>query len=81
MASLHDLLSAALALSVEQRAKLVHELLRSLDEADDEDATAAWTAELQRRFDEVKSGGAQPVSLDEVRAYVARRRAARQAAQ
>jgi putative addiction module component (TIGR02574 family) len=45
-------------LSVQDRAELVDFLIRSLDEGVDEDAEAAWDAELDRRMAEISSGQA-----------------------
>jgi putative addiction module component (TIGR02574 family) len=50
MATVDDLLSDALRLPPEERARLGHELLLSLEaEADAPDAEAAWAGELERR--------------------------------
>ncbi len=76
MSPTDELRTAALGLSVEERAKLARELLHSLDGEPDVDASDAWTAELERRISELKRGTVKPLSLDEVRALVARRRAA-----
>jgi hypothetical protein len=43
------LLEDALKLSLSERAELAAELLASLDGARDEDAAAAWAAEIDRR--------------------------------
>lgn len=40
----------------EDRAELAHFLIRSLDEEEDADTTAAWEAELTRRLEEIESG-------------------------
>jgi putative addiction module component (TIGR02574 family) len=74
------ILSAALELSTRDRARVAHELLRSLDEALDEDAAEAWTEELRRRLRQVRDGEVEPLSLDEVKRRIAERRAARRAA-
>ena len=60
-------LEDALTLPVEDRARVAHELLRSL-EPDDGDVTAAWTDEIRRRVDEVEAGTAELDDLDTVRA-------------
>jgi putative addiction module component (TIGR02574 family) len=74
------ILSAALELPTRDRARVAHELLRSLDEALDEDAAEAWTEELRRRLRQVRDGEVEPLSLDEVKRRIAERRAARRAA-
>jgi putative addiction module component (TIGR02574 family) len=43
------LLKDALALPVEERARLAAELMASVDGAPDKDAEAAWAAEIERR--------------------------------
>ena len=45
-------------LSAAERAELVHYLLQTLDEGADEDAEAAWDAELARRAEEIQNGTA-----------------------
>jgi putative addiction module component (TIGR02574 family) len=49
---LHD----ALKLGLPERAELAVELLASLDGAPDEDAEAAWAAEIERRTARARSG-------------------------
>ncbi|MCC6998923.1 MAG: addiction module protein [Deltaproteobacteria bacterium] len=48
----------ALALPAQDRAALAHDLLRSLDDADDPDADQAWLIEIERRAAEVDAGTA-----------------------
>lgn len=67
MADRARVLEDALTLPVEDRARVAHELLRSL-EPDDGDVTAAWTDEIRRRIDEVEAGTAELHDLDTVRA-------------
>lgn len=50
------LLESALKLELPERAELAAELLASLDGAPDEDAEAAWAAEVQRRASRARSG-------------------------
>jgi len=57
--------------------ELALELPRSLDGEPDPDANAAWDAELERRGAEVDAGTAETLTLDEFRAHVQARRAAR----
>jgi putative addiction module component (TIGR02574 family) len=53
-------------LSMQERAKLAHFLIHSLDEAVDADAEAAWDAELARRMEEIRSGNAVGEPADKV---------------
>ncbi len=72
-----DILAQSLRLPAEERAKLVQELLRSLDAEPESGVAEAWDAEIERRGAEVESGTAETMSLDEYRAHVRARRAAR----
>jgi putative addiction module component (TIGR02574 family) len=72
-----DVLADILRLPPEDRARLALELIRSLDGEADGDAAQAWEAEIERRGAEVEAGTAATVSLDEYRAHVRARRAAR----
>jgi putative addiction module component (TIGR02574 family) len=72
-----DVLTEILRLPAEERARLALELLRSLDGTPDADAAAAWDAEIERRGAEVDAGTAETMTLDEYRAHVRARRAAR----
>ena len=66
--SADDVLSTALLLPVSERARLVHELLASLDVGDDPDAAAAWLTEIERRAREVHAGTASVEQWSDVRA-------------
>lgn len=72
-ATLKDLLD----LPAEERARLALELLKSLDGDADPGAAAAWDAEIERRAGEVEAGTASTMTLDDYRAHVRARRAAR----
>lgn len=72
-----DILAQILRLPAEERAKLAQELLRSLDAEPESGVAEAWDAEIERRGSEVESGTAETMSLDEYRAHVRARRAAR----
>jgi putative addiction module component (TIGR02574 family) len=72
-----NMLIEALRLSVEQRAKLALELLRSLAGEPDPDTQPSWDTELDRRRAEVDGGTADTMGLDEYRAHVRQRRIAR----
>ena len=72
-----DILADILRLPAEERARLALELIRSLDGEPDADAARAWDAEIERRGAEVDSDAADTMTLDEYRAHVRGRRAAR----
>jgi len=71
------MLADILRLPAEDRAKLALELLRSLDGEPESGTAEAWDVEIERRAAEVDSGKAEMLTLDEYRAHVRRRRAAR----
>jgi len=54
------------SLSETDRAELAHFLIQSLDRGADEDAETAWDAELARRAEEIKSGGAAGEAAEKV---------------
>lgn len=62
-----QLLAEALRLPAEQRAALAGELIQSLDSLVDEDAEAAWSAEIRRRLERLESGLAKTVPWPEAR--------------
>ena len=79
-----DVLAEVLALPMEERARIVRELLRSLDAEEDGDPATierAWTEEITRRIDEVEAGNAAaedwPTVRDQLRAGLNARRAGR----
>jgi putative addiction module component (TIGR02574 family) len=72
-----DVLAEVLRLPADQRAKLVRELIRSLDGEPDTDAATAWDEEIELRAADVVAGIADTMTLDEYRAHVRARRAAR----
>ncbi len=63
--TLQELKTAAAKLSQEQRAELAHFLLESLD-SEDVDWEKAWEDELDRRLEEIQSGKAVGVPLEDV---------------
>ena len=71
--STDELRNAALTLPSQERAKLAHELLRSLDEPFDSDVDAAWVAELERRTRELADGSVEAVDWEIARERIARR--------
>ena len=65
--SASDILEEALALPAEARAEIASRLISSLDDAIDDDADAAWSAEFARRIRDIDSGTAALVPWSEVR--------------
>ena len=67
-----ELLTEALQLSPSDRAALAADLIGSLDEAEEPDATieAEWRAEIARRLAEVEAGTAKLIPAAEVLAQV-----------
>ncbi|WP_101675523.1 addiction module protein [Alloalcanivorax mobilis] len=61
---------AALALSEAERAKLARDLIASLDGSADADVAEAWDIELCRRINEVESGKAQLLDVEDVLARI-----------
>lgn len=72
-----DMLAEVLRLPVEERARLALELIRSLDARADAGAVEAWDVEIARRGAELDAGVADTMTIDEYRAHVRQRRAAR----
>ncbi len=66
-----ELRIAALALPAQDRAKLVQELLRSLDEPEEGDIETAWLSEITRRAGEVADGSVQAVDWEIARQRIA----------
>ena len=69
----NNLLKEALKLPPEARAALAGSLLDSLDQDVDEDAEAAWHAEIDRRLRELDSGKVKTVPWAEARRRIASR--------
>lgn len=67
LAKLENLLAQALALAASERAELAARLIDSLDQSVDDDAPAAWDAEIARRLSELDSGSVKPVPWPELR--------------
>lgn len=81
MAAENTLASEVLALPVAERAKLVRQLLESLESVPEEDFDLEWQAELRRRVEEVQSGRVQGIPWTTARENIVskleKRRAAR----
>lgn len=71
--STDELRDAALTLPAKERAKLAHDLLRSLDGPPDPEVDAAWIEELERRARELADGSVEAVDWEEARDRIARR--------
>jgi putative addiction module component (TIGR02574 family) len=64
-----DLLSAALKLSVKERARIAHQLILSLEDEpfeDQQEVDNAWAVEIKRRIAEFETGKVQGVPADKV---------------
>ena len=71
-----ELRNAALTLPREERARLAHDLLLSLDDSTDREAPnseEAWTREIERRARELADGSVEPVDWEVARERIARR--------
>ena len=67
--STDELLAEALRLTRVDRARVAEELLSSLEESDDEVATA-WATELERRSRDVAEGRVQTISWETARTEI-----------
>lgn len=65
MLKTEDLIKEAVSLPVELRARLVDELLKSLNPSQAE-IDELWAAEAERRVDEIESGKVQPIPGEQV---------------
>jgi len=71
MSKTEELLAEVLRLPRDERARVVEEVLSSLEEPAD-DVAAAWAAELERRSREVAEGRVQTVAWETVREEILR---------
>ncbi len=60
------LFDAALSLPLASRASLAEKLLQSLDGLDEDDVSAAWAEEAERRLEAFKQGKLKAIPGDEV---------------
>lgn len=65
-ANLKDLEDRIAQLSPEDRARLIQDLIRSLDTGEDVDAEDAWLAVAERRYQDYRAGKLTSKSADEV---------------
>jgi len=69
-----DVLEKALTLSTHERGLLIDRLIESLDEAPPEAGVEeAWSEEIKRRVDDVRSGKVKMIPGEEVRRRLGRR--------
>lgn len=68
-----ELLAAALALPIDERADLARELIASLDGPADVDADRAWGDEIERRIADWRAGRTKGVPWSEAEARVLKR--------
>ena len=67
---LEEVARKVLNLPLEERAKLAHELIVSIDDAIDKEAEAAWDTEIERRVKEIKSGKAKGRAAEDILAEI-----------
>jgi len=72
-----ELRELALALPPEERARLAHDIIASLDGPSDKDASAAWAREIERRVREVRDGSVKLIPWKEVKARLLKRLSSR----
>lgn len=65
MLTAEELINEVMSLPVELRARLVDELLKSLNPSQAE-IDALWAAEAERRVSEIESGAIQPIPGEQV---------------
>ena len=76
VASLEQVIKAALALPEAERAELVDALITTFAPEDAAPLDDAWLAEINRRSDEFDAGGVETLTWAEVKERARRRRAA-----
>jgi putative addiction module component (TIGR02574 family) len=72
-AALKKVQSEAMSLPQEERAELARELIRSLDEPHDADASVAWDEEILRRLDSIDAGTASTIDRAELKRRITER--------
>jgi putative addiction module component (TIGR02574 family) len=68
-----EVFEGAMALPPEERARLAHDIIASLDTPPDGGAAEEWVREIERRIREVKEGSAKLVNWKEARARILKR--------
>ncbi len=69
-----EIMREALALDVETRASIAHELLSSLESLTDIEVERLWVEEARRRSEDVRAGVAKTIPADESLARARARR-------
>jgi hypothetical protein len=64
--SVQDIEQAALSLNLQERARLAHRLLHSLDELSDEENEKLWLEVAERRVQELRSGQVKSIPTKDV---------------
>jgi putative addiction module component (TIGR02574 family) len=64
--SVQDIEQAALNLSLEERARLAHRLLHSLDELSSEENEKLWLEVAERRVQELRTGKVKGIPTEDV---------------
>jgi hypothetical protein len=65
-----ELLAEVLLLPEQERSEFAARLIESLDPGPDEDAEAAWDAEIQQHLGEIQNGPVQPLSWPDARRLI-----------
>jgi len=65
-----EIFDGALALPPEERARLAHDIIASLDSPADDGAAEAWILEIERRVREVRDGAVTLVDWKDTRARI-----------
>lgn len=68
-----ELREQALALPLDERARLSHDIIASLDAPPEGDAAEEWVREIERRVREVKEGSVRLVNWKVTRARILKR--------
>ncbi len=65
-----EVLEARLQLPEDERSDVAARLIESLDTTGDQDIEAAWSAEIQKRIEELRQGKVKPLSWAEARRII-----------
>ncbi len=65
--SFQEILKEAKQLTPEERAHLAHELLVSIDDAEDHDAESAWKEIAEQRLASLENGDVEPVGWNQLK--------------
>ena len=65
-----DVLAQALCLPEQERGDVATRLIESLDSVTDADAETAWSEEIQKRIDELRSGAVKPLTWEKARGQI-----------